>query len=371
MPDFAARLGFAILFAAWFAGLLSIPPGSAGSPRVVNLYGWADYFSAEVLATFTRETGITVHYDTFASNDLFEAKLLLGRSGYDVVIPTAYFVERLIKAGVLEQLDKSKLPHLGNVWPEIAERLARYDPGNAYAVNYLWGTTGIGFNIAEAERILGRGAPIGWDFVFRPELIGKFQRCGVDLLDSVDDILPAALAYLALDPNTTDPAELQRAAELISAIRPFIRRFNSSDYSNALALGEVCLVVGWSGDIKQAQRQTLSSERVARIGYSIPDDRAQMWLDNLAIPKGAPHPEEAHAFIDFMLIPEMAAKNTNSTRNANGNLASQGLIAPEIMHDPTIYPPPEVMKKLYTVNMRHPATQRLLQRLWTRVKTGQ
>ena len=208
-------------------------------------------------------------------------------------------------------------------------------------------------------------------YVFRPELIGKFQRCGVDLLDSVDDILTAALAYLALDPNTTDPAELQRAAELITAIRPFIRRFNSSDYSNALALGEVCLVVGWSGDIKQAQRQTLSSERVARIGYSIPDDRAQMWLDNLAIPKGAPHPEEAHAFIDFMLIPEMAAKNTNSTRNANGNLASQGLIAPEIMHDPTIYPLPEVMKKLYTVNTRDPATQRLLQRLWTRVKTGQ
>ena len=146
----------------------------------------------------------------------------------------------------------------------------------------------------------------------------------------------------------------ERAAELISAIRPFIRRFSSSDYSNALALGEVCLVVGWSGDIKQAQRQTLSSERVARIGYSIPDDRAQMWLDNLAIPKGAPHPEEAHAFIDFMLIPEMAAKNTNSTRNANGNLASQGLIAPEIMHDPTIYPLPEVMKKLYTVNTQIP-----------------
>jgi hypothetical protein len=212
-----------------------------------------------------------------------------------------------------QPLNKTKLPHLGNDWSEIAQRLSRYDPRNTYTVNYLWGTTGIGFNIVDADRILGRGVHIGWDLIFRPELIAKFRHCGGDLLDSVDDILPAALAYLALDPNATDVTELERAAELFIAIRTSIRRFSSIDYSNALAIGEVCLVVGWSGDIKQVEKEMLSSKSGSSIGYTIPDNRAQMWLDNLAIPKQAPHPAEAHAFIDFMLRPESAAAPRTET----------------------------------------------------------
>jgi putrescine transport system substrate-binding protein len=357
-------------FALWLGCLATASIAVAQSRRVVNFYGWADYISPEVLTAFTRETGITVHYDTFDTNDILEAKLLLGRSGYDVVVPTAYFIERLIKADVLQKLDKTKLPNLANGWPEIAERLAAYDPGNVYAVNYMWGTTGIAYNVAQAERLLGPGARIdSWDVVFRPEVIAKFRQCGVDMIDSADDILPAALSYLGLDPNTEDVATLERAADLIAAIRPSIRRFNSSEYPNALASGEVCLAVGWSGDIKQVQKAALDAKRGAQIGYSIPDGRAQMWLDNLAIPKQAPHLEEAYAFIDFMQRPEMAAKNTNFTRNANSNLASQKFIDPAILGDPTVYPPSVVMKNLYTVKARPQPMQRLVQRMWLRLKS--
>jgi putrescine transport system substrate-binding protein len=366
-----ARRALSIVIALWLGCFAAISSAPAQSRRFVNFYGWADYVSPEVLTAFTRETGISVRYDTFDTNDILESKLLLGRSGYDVVVPTAYFIGRLIKANVLQKLDKTKLPNLVNVWPEIAERLAAYDPGNAYAVNYTWGTTGIGYNVAQAEKILGPNARINsWDVVFRPESMAKFRQCGVDMIDSVDDILTAALSYLGLDPNTEDMAKLERAGNLITEIRPSIRRFNSSEYSNALASGEVCLVVGWSGDIKQVQKASMDANRGIQIDYSIPDGRAQMWLDNLAIPKQAPNLEEAYAFINFLQRPNMAAKNTNLTRNANGNLASHKFIEPAILNDPTIYPSPIVMKNLYTVAGRSQQMQRLIQRMWLRLKTG-
>ena len=345
---------------------------SAQSDRIVNFYGWANYISPDVLAEFKRETGISVRYDTYDTNDILEAKLLLGKSGYDVVVPTAYFVQRLIRAGVLRRLDKSRLPNLVHLWPDIASRLAAYDPGNAFAVNYMWGTTGIGYDATQAEKILGAGKSISsWKTVFQPQELAKFKNCGVEMVDSVDDILTAALNYLGLEPNSIKLADLERAAGLVRAIRPSVRRFNSSEYVNTLAAGEVCLVVGWSGDIKQAQMAAADARSRVDIRYVIPDDRAQIWLDNLAIAKDAPHVDEAYALIDFLQRPEIAAKNTNLTRNANGNLASQKFIDPAIIGDPTIYPPPQVMKNLYTVNAREPAVQRSLLRTWQRLKLGQ
>jgi putrescine transport system substrate-binding protein len=345
---------------------------SAQSDRIVNFYGWANYISPDVLAEFKRETGISVRYDTFDTNDILEAKLLLGKSGYDVVVPTAYFVQRLIRAGVLRRLEKSRLPNLVHLWPDIASRLAAYDPGNAFAVNYMWGTTGIGYDATQAEKILGAGKSISsWKTVFQPQELAKFKNCGVEMVDSVDDILTAALNYLGLEPNSIKLADLERAAGLVRAIRPSVRRFNSSEYVNTLAAGEVCLVVGWSGDIKQAQMAAADARSRVDIRYVIPDDRAQIWLDNLAIAKDAPHVDEAYALIDFLQRPEIAAKNTNLTRNANGNLASQKFIDPAIIGDPTIYPPPQVMKNLYTVNAREPAVQRSLLRTWQRLKLGQ
>jgi putrescine transport system substrate-binding protein len=345
---------------------------SAQSDRIVNFYGWANYISPDVLAEFKRETGISVRYDTYDTNDILEAKLLLGKSGYDVVVPTAYFVQRLIRAGVLRRLEKSRLPNLVHLWPDIASRLAAYDPGNAFAVNYMWGTTGIGYDATQAEKILGAGKSISsWKTVFQPQELAKFKNCGVEMVDSVDDILTAALNYLGLEPNSIKLADLERAAGLVRAIRPSVRRFNSSEYVNTLAAGEVCLVVGWSGDIKQAQMAATDARSRVDIRYVIPDDRAQIWLDNLAIAKDAPHVDEAYALIDFLQRPEIAAKNTNLTRNANGNLASQKFIDPAIIGDPTIYPPPQVMKNLYTVNAREPAVQRSLLRTWQRLKLGQ
>jgi putrescine transport system substrate-binding protein len=354
-----------------------LAPASAGADaparreRFVNVYNWSDYIDPTVLDSFTRETGIRVRYDTFDSNDTLEAKLLAGKSGYDVVVPTANFLQRQIKAGVFRKLDKAKLPHLAAVWPVIAGRLAAYDPGNQYAVNYMWGTVGIGYNVKMAHQILGAaGAIDSWNTVFGPGELAKFKDCGVHMLDSADDILPAALYFLGLDPNSSDPAELEKAADLVTRVRPSVRKFHSSEYLNALASGEICLVVGWSGDVKQAQKRAAEAKNGVDIGFAVPKEGAQMFFDNLAIPNDARNPEEAHAFIDYMLRPEVAAKNASFLSYANGNLASQALIDPAILGDRTIYPDEATMARLYTITAHDVRTTRVMNRLWTRIKTG-
>ncbi len=348
-------------------------PGFAAAQkqRVVNYYNWSDYQDPTVLDGFTKETGITVRFDTFDSNDSLEAKLLAGQSGYDVVVPTAYFLSRQIKAGIFRQLDKAKLPNLKYAWPEIAKQLVVYDPGNDYAINYMWGTTGIGYNVKAVKRILGsEGAIDTWDYIFDPEKIAKFKNCGIHLLDSSDDIMSAGLHYLHLDPNTGDPGDLNKVAELLLKIRPYIRKFHSSEYLNALATGEICLVVGFSGDVKQAQKRAAEAKGGIEIGYSIPKEGAQLWFDNLAIPKDAPHPEEAHELINYLIRPDVAAKNTNYVSYANGDVPSD-LIDKAIRDDPTVYPDAATMAKLYTIGAHDQKTQRLINRLWTRIKTGQ
>jgi len=344
---------------------------ASAQDRVINVYNWSDYIDPAVLEDFTKQTGIKVQYDTFDANETLETKLLAGRSGYDIVVPSAYFLERQIKAGVFQKIDKTRLNNLGNIWPEIANRLAVYDPGNQYAVNYMWGTTGIGFNVkAMRERLGPNGKIDSWDFVFKPENLAKFKDCGITMLDSSDDIMPAALHYLGLNPNSTDERELQRAADLLLKIKPSVRKFHSSEYLNALASGEICFVVGWSGDIKQAQKRAAEVKNGVEIGYAIPKEGAQMFFDNLAIPKDAAHVAEAHAFIDFLLKPEVAAKNSNLVAYANGNLASQKYIDKAVFDDPSVYPDPTTMKLLYTVSARDQKSQRVVTRLWTKIKTG-
>jgi putrescine transport system substrate-binding protein len=358
----------AILGAALIAGTLS---AAAQTKRVVNVYNWSDYIAPDVLKEFTRDTGIEVTYDTFDSNDTLETKLLAGKSGYDVVVPSANFMQQQIKAGVFQKLDKSKLANLGNAWPEINKRLETYDPGNEYAVNYMWGTVGIGYNVKKAEQILGSGAKIdSWDFVFKLESISKFKSCGIHMLDSADDILPAALKYLGLDPNSSKQEDLEKAAALMSKIRPNVRKFHSSEYLNALASGEICVVVGFSGDIKQAQNRAAEAKRGVEVGYAIPKEGAQLWFDNLAIPKDARHVAEAHAFIDYMLKPEVAAKNSNAIGYPNGNLASQKFLDKAVLEDTSIYPPQAVMDNLYTNQAHDAKTKRVMNRLWTKIKTG-
>jgi putrescine transport system substrate-binding protein len=356
---------------AFSLGVAGMNMAVAQNAHVVNVYNWSDYIDPSVLEAFTKETGIKVQYDTFDANETLETKLLAGKSGYDVVVPTAYFLERQIKARVFQKLDKSELKNLGNVWPDIAKRLAVYDPGNQYAVNYMWGTTGIGYNVkAMRERLGPNGTIDSWEIVFKPENLAKFRDCGVHMLDSADDIVPAALHFLGLDPNSTDPKELEKAAELLMKIRPSVRKFHSSEYLNALASGEVCLVVGWSGDIKQSQKRAIEVKNGIEIGYSIPKEGAQMFFDNLSIPKDAGHLTEAHAFIDYLLRPEVAAKNTNLVAYANGNLASQKFIDKVVLDDKSVYPDAATMSRLYIVGARDQKSQRFVNRLWTKIKTG-
>jgi len=351
-------------------GLLSALTVQA-QERVVNFYNWSNYMAPGVLEDFTKETGIKVVYDTFDANETLETRLLAGKSGYDVVVPTAYFLQRQVSANIFQKLDKSKLPNLANAWPEVTQRLAIYDHDNSFGANYMWGTTGIGYNIKTVQKILGPEAKIdSWDTVFKPENLAKFKDCGIHMLDSADDILPAALGYLGLDPNSTKQADLEKAADLVMKIRPYVRKFHSSEYLSALATGEICFVVGWSGDIMQARSRAEEAKNDIEIGYAIPKEGAQMFFDNLAIPADAKNLAEAYELINYLYRPEIAAKNSDFLSYANGNLASQKLVDPKILNDKNIYPDEATLKKLFVITARDPATQRIINRLWTRVKTG-
>jgi putrescine transport system substrate-binding protein len=271
------RISSAVILALAGATLWAFAQPALPKERVVNYYNWSDYQDPTVLDGFTKETGIAVRFDTYDSNDTLEAKLLAGQSGYDVVVPSAYFLARQISAGIFQKLDKSKLPNLASAWPEIAKQLAVYDPGNQYAADYMWGTTGIGYNVKNVKAIFGPDAVIdSWDYVFNPDKISKFKDCGIHLLDSSDDIMPAALHYLHLDPNSSDPADLDKATKLLLRIRPFVRKFHSSEYLNALATGEICFVVGFSGDVIQAKKRAAEAKGGIEIGYSIPKEGAQL-----------------------------------------------------------------------------------------------
>ena len=361
-----------IRLVAAIAAALALPsPAAQAQQRTVNFYNWSNYVAPGVLEDFTRETGIKVVYDTFDANETLETRLLAGKSGYDVVVPTAYFLQRQITANIFQKLDKSKLPNLANAWPEVTKRLATYDPGNLYAANYMWGTTGIGYNVKAVQKILGADAKIdSWDIVFKPENLARFRDCGIHMLDSADDILPAALNYLGLDPNSTQQADLEKAADIVSRIRPYVRKFHSSEYLNALATGEICLVVGWSGDIMQARSRASEVKSDVEIGYAIPKEGAQMFFDNLAIPADAKNVAEAYELINYLYRPDIAARNSDFLSYANGNLASQKLVDAKIFDDKTIYPDQAMLAKLFVITARDPATQRVINRLWTRVKTG-
>jgi putrescine transport system substrate-binding protein len=358
-----------LLAATAFLAATALP--AAAQERVVNIYNWSDYIDPKMLDAFTRETGIKVIYDTYDTNEIVETKLLAGRSGYDIVVPSGPFLQRLIRAGVFQPLDKAKLPNLKHVWPDIAARLAVYDPGNVYAVDYMWGTTGIGVNTALVRARLGSNQPLNtWDIVLRPELIAKLKDCGVTMLDAPEDIFPNVLAALGLKPDSKRVDDLDKAGEALFRIRGAVQKFHSSEYINQLANGDVCLSVGYSGDVIQARKRAQEAKSEVEVAYLIPQQGALMWFDAFAIPKDAAHPAEAHAFIDFMMRPEVAAANTNFVSYASGNLAAKSLVKPEILNDPGIYPDEATFRRLFTNTAYDDRTQRVVTRLWTRVRTG-
>jgi putrescine transport system substrate-binding protein len=339
--------------------------------KELRIYNWSDYVDPEVLNAFTAETGIAVVYDTFDQIEVVEAKLLAGRTGYDLIAVATSFLPRQIALGLYQPIDAAAAPNLKFAWPEIQGRLAKFDPGNRFAANYMWGTTGIGYNVARIRERLGPDAVIdSWKILFDPDQLKKLSNCGVHVLDAVEEMFPAALRHLGLNPDSKAEADLNKAGDLLRRIRPHIQKFHSSEYINALANGDICLAVGYSGDVLQARKRAEEARNNVQIAYSIPKEGALMWFDSFVIPKDAGNPEAALKFIDFVNRPEMAAKNSDFIQYANGNIASKPLLSAAVRDNPGTYPPESVMARLYTITPYDQKAQRLVNRLWTRVKTG-
>lgn len=337
----------------------------------VRVYNWSDYIDEELLTKFEEETGIDLIYDVFDSNEVLETKLLAGGSGYDVVVPTADFLQRQIQAGAFQPLDKSKLPNIENMWDVIEARTAQYDPGNEYAINYMWGTTGLGVNVGKVTELLGDDAPIGsMDLILDPANMEKLAECGVHFLDAPTEIIPMALKYIGEDPDSQDPDVIAKAEDVLMAVRPYIQKFHSSEYINALANGEICVAVGWSGDVLQARDRAAEADNGVEIAYNAFEQGSLMWFDQMAIPVDAPNVDAAHTFLNFIMDAQNMAAASNYVYYANGNAASKEFLIDDVINDPAIYPDEATVENLYTKSPYEPRVQRTVTRLWTKIKSG-
>jgi putrescine transport system substrate-binding protein len=345
----------------------------AEEEKVLNVYNWSDYIAEDTLEKFTAETGIKVIYDVFDDNGVLEAKLLSGKTGYDIVVPSSAFLARQIKAGVFQPLDRSKIPNYKNLDPVLMKKLENADPGNKYSIPYLWGTTGLGINVEAVQKALGDDVPLdSWDLLFDPKYVSKLKSCGVTMLDAPDEVIPAVLNYMGDDPNSMDAALMQgKVQDKLLEVRPFIRYFHSSQYINGLANGDICLALGWSGDVIQAAGRAEEADNGIEVVYVIPKEGAGMWFDMLAIPKDADHPENAYKFLNFLLRPDIMADITNYVWYPNAVPASKEFIDAEILEDTTVYPTPAVAEKLYTFVITPPKIDRVQTRIWTKVKAAQ
>lgn len=357
------------LLAMTLAG--AVAGAAQAQEKVLHVYNWSDYIAEDTLENFTKETGIKVVYDVFDSNEVLEAKLLAGSSGYDVVVPSNPFLAKQIKAGVFQKLDKSKLSNWDNLDKSLLKALEPSDPGNQYAIPYMWGTIGIGYNVDKVKAVLGDNAPVdSWDLVFKPENIEKLKACGVSFLDSPTEILPAALHYLGYAPDSDKTAELKKAEELFLQIRPHVAYFHSSKYISDLANGNVCVAIGYSGDIYQAKARAEEAKNGVKVGYKIPKEGAGSFFDMVAIPADAKNVDNAHVFINYLLKPEVMAPIVNYVQFPSANAAATPLVDEAIRTDPGIYPSQDVLQKLYTFPDLDPKTQRAMTRSWTKIKSG-
>ncbi|WP_439110987.1 polyamine ABC transporter substrate-binding protein [Lentibacter sp.] len=349
---------------------LALVAGMASADEV-RVYNWSDYIDEALLAKFEEETGIKLIYDVFDSNEVLETKMLAGGSGYDVVVPTGTFLQRQITAGAFQKLDLSKLPNHANLWDVVSKRTEQYDPDNAYSINYMWGTTGIGVNVGKVQEILGADAPIdSWSLVFDPANMEKLAECGVHFLDAPAEMIPAALKFLGEDPNSQDPDVIAKAEGVYMPVRDHIQKFHSSEYINALANGDICVAVGWSGDILQARDRAAEAENGVEIAYHAPKEGAQMWFDQMAIPVDAPNPEAAHTFLNFIMDAQNMADASNYVYYANGNKASQEFLVEDVIGDTAIYPDAATLDNLFTTSPYEAKVQRVVTRLWTKIKSG-
>lgn len=355
------------------AALLMAGATSATAQSQLHVYNWSDYIAEDTLARFEAESGIKVVYDVYDSNEVLEAKLLAGNSGYDLVFPTARpFADRHIRANLYQPLDKAALTNLGNADADIMKSLADIDAGNAHAVPYMWGTTGIGINVKKVKEILGEDAKLdSWSLIFDPEVSAKLSACGVTLMDDATEVVNAAQAYAGKGVSDYSKDGLQRAADVLNAARGNIRYYHSSQYINDLANGDICVAHGYSGDILQARDRANEAKNGVEVAYLVPQEGAVVWTDVMVIPNDAPNPKAAHTFINFLLKPDVIAPISNYVAYANANSAATELVDEEIRNDPGIYPPAEARQNFITIKAPTDREARNMSRMWTRVKTGQ
>src|SRR5690554_5607511 len=339
--------------------------------RVVNVYNWAEYTAPDTLSGFEKATGIKLRYDVYDSNDTLQAKLLTGKSGYDVVVPSTHYAARQIEGGLFQKLDKSKIPNWEHLDPAIMAIVGAVDPGNQYLVPWGYGTNGLGFNVDKVKEILGADVQLGsWDMLFKPENAEKLKACGISVLDEAAQVFPAVLHYLGKDPNSSKQQDYQEALALLKTIRPYIRQFSSSGYIDELAAGDLCMVYGYSGDVMIAANRAREAGKSYKIDYYIPEGGAPAWFDTMAIPKDAANVDEAHAFINYIETPQVHAAITNVMFYPNANKEARKHVVKEVADNPMIYPPDDVASTLYVIKPQTPAMQRVQTRMWAELKSG-
>ncbi|UTW06141.1 polyamine ABC transporter substrate-binding protein [Pseudomonas benzenivorans] len=363
------RISFGKTLAAG-ALILGLTP-LAQAAGTVHIYNWSDYIGETTLADFEKASGIKPVYDVFDSNETLEGKLLAGRSGYDLVVPSNHFLGKQIKAGAFQKLDRSQLPNWDNLDPALLKQLQHNDPGNQYSVPYLWGTNGIGYNVEKVKAALGVERIDSWAVLFEPQNMQKLAKCGVSFLDSADEMIPAVLNYLGLDPNSTNRDDYAKAEAKLLEVRPYITYFHSSKYIGDLANGNICVAAGFSGDMLQAAARAEEAGKGVQIRYAIPKEGANLWFDMLAIPADASNVREAHAFINFLLEPAVIAGVSDYVGYANPNPKAAELMDPAVRDDERVYPPQAVLDRLFISAELPTKVQRLMTRSWTKVKSGQ
>lgn len=340
--------------------------------KVLNIYNWSDYIAEDTLKNFEKETGIKVRYDTFDNNEILHAKLVAGKTGYDIVVPSSNWARLQIEGGLLRKLDKAQMPNFKNLDESTQKQIANLDPGNQYLVNWLWGFTTVGINVDKVKAALG-GEPMPanvWELVFNPKYISKMKSCGVSFLDSASEVLPAALHYLGKDPFSKTPADYQAAAEVLKGVRQYVTLFSSSGYINDMASGSICLALGWSGDINIAKQRAIDGKTGQNVQALIPANGGLLFFDMMAIPADAAHPKNAHKFMDYILRPEVHASLTNKVFYANPNAAARKFVKPEVANNPTVFPPAAEMSKMIAPKAINNDIRRLMTRVYTSFKTG-
>src|SRR5690554_2682559 len=339
--------------------------------KVVNVYNWAEYTAPDTISGFEKATGIKVRYDVYDSNDTLQAKLLTGQSGYDVVVPAINYAARQMQAGLFQKLDKSLIPNWEHLDPDLMALVAQVDPGNEYFVPWGWGTSGLGYNVTRVRELVGEDAPLDqWEMLFNPEYAAKLQSCGISVLDEPAQVFPAVLHYLGKDPNSSNPDDYKEALALLKTIRPYIRQFSSSGYIDELAVGDLCMVYGFSGDVMIAGYRAQQAGKDYSIAYYIPEGGAPVWFDTMAIPKDAANVEEAHEFINYIETPEVHAAITNTMFYPNANKEARNHVIPEVANDPMIYPPADVASTLFVIKPQPLPILRLQTRMWAELKSG-